>query len=384
MYDLDKLIKELEAGAREIEQERAKADALFISIGDGAIATDEQGRINRANDIALSLLGYRAEEIIGAWYPKTILAVDEAGKPISQIDRPITKAFLAGQPVSQRCYYKKKDGTILPVAVTVSPVLLENKPVGAIEVFRDIAKEVEVDRMKSEFISLASHQLRTPLSAIMMYSHMLVDGYGGQLSPEQRKFTDTIITTVSRMTQLVNTLLNISRIESGRLQITPAKADIPQLYQEIIHELTPKLQKKGQQLIFEPTSLPQIVTDPLLVKEVLANLLSNAIKYTPEKGQIKVTVTAEGDKIVTAISDNGYGIPAAEQGRMFSKFYRGANIVQKVEEGTGLGMYLVKSIVEALAGTIWFKSVENEGTTFWFALPLTAELTAKDGKALED
>src|SRR5665213_3577530 len=169
-------------------EQRAEAEALFTSIGDGAISTDEFGRITRVNPAAQELLGYSEEELIGAWFPKKIVAVTAEDKPITLIDRPITKAFLTGKPIAEKTYYRRKNGQKIALAINASPILLNGKPpLGAIEVFRDITLEQEIDRMKSEFISLASHQLRTPLSAIKTYTHMLYDGYMGDVSAPQKK-----------------------------------------------------------------------------------------------------------------------------------------------------------------------------------------------------
>ncbi len=174
-----------ESNRSNIEQQ-AEAEALFTSIGDGAISTDEFGRITRINPVAQDILGYSEAELIGEWFPKKIIAVNSSDVVVNLIDRPITKAFLTGRPISEKMYYRRKDGQRIPVAISVSPILLDGKPLGAVQVFRDITFEQEVDRMKSEFISLASHQLRTPLSAIKTYSHMLVDGYMGELTQTQK------------------------------------------------------------------------------------------------------------------------------------------------------------------------------------------------------
>lgn len=140
-----------------IAEQQALAEALFTSIGDGAIATDEYGKITRVNPTALRILGYTEKEVVGSWFPKKIVALTPQGNPITLIDRPITKAFLTGKTIIEKTYYRKKNGQKIPVAITVSPIVLEGRPVGAIEVFRDITLEYEVDRMKSDFISLAPH-----------------------------------------------------------------------------------------------------------------------------------------------------------------------------------------------------------------------------------
>lgn len=352
-------------------KEQAEAEALFRSIGDGAISTDEFGRITRVNPVAQQLLGFSEEELLGHWFPKRIVAVNADGSVINLIDRPITKAFLTGKPVSQKMYYRCKDDRIIPVAVNVSPILLDGKPLGAIEVFRDITVEEEVDRMKSEFISLASHQLRTPLSAIKTYTHMLSDGYMGELNTAQKKSLATIVGASNRMNELISTLLNITRIESGTIAITPKALKLDKVIEEILPELILMARHKSIALNFRVTGTgnTSIRTDALIVKEVVTNLASNAIKYTPEGGSVIIAVRPRTNDILVKVTDSGWGIPQYSQDQIFSKFFRAQNIVKRETTGTGLGLYLVKGLLDALGGNIWFTSKEGTGTTFYFTLP---------------
>jgi PAS domain S-box-containing protein len=354
--------------------QQAEAEALFSSIGDGAISTDEFGKITRVNPVALQLLGYRENEpqqLIGEWFPRKIIAVTPEDTAINLIDRPITKAFLTGRPVSAKTYYRRRDGRIFPVSVNVSPILLDGRPLGAIEVFRDISLEEEVDRMKSDFISLASHQLRTPLSAIKTYSHMLVDGFMGPLTTDQKKSLRTIIRATNRMNELISTLLNITRLESGTFTIVPKNVHLDQLSEEAVQEATLAAADKSIHLNRRLNRQSDLMarTDPIIVKEILANLLANAIKYTPDSGRVSLTLTARSTDILITVSDTGWGIPKQAQDQIFSKFFRAQNIIERETTGTGLGLYLVKGLVEAVGGTIWFDSRENTGTTFYFELP---------------
>lgn len=370
MQNLESLIEELRENAKLAEQERAKADALFVSIGDGAIATNEQGKISRVNQVALDILGFEEAELLNAWYPSAILAVDEEGDRIPILQRPITQAFITGQPISAKSFYKKKDGSTVAVAMTVSPVILDGKPVGAIEVFRDNSKEFEVDRMKSEFISLASHQLRTPLTAIKLDAYMLKEGFVGDLTSEQQKQVRMILFSIDRMEELISALLNITRIEAGRIAVTPRTTRLETLMRSIVKELdSAAREKKIKVKIDIKDKLPTLITDKLLVKETCANLLSNAIKYSPPESLINVSLYEDGDDLVFCVKDKGYGIPQNEQNRVFSKFYRGSNIKQKEAIGTGLGLYMIKGVVDNLAGKIWFDSQEGKGTAFYVSLP---------------
>lgn len=355
----------------QAEEQRAHAEALFNSIGEGAIATDEFGRITRVNPIALKLLGYQEAELLGEWFPKKIVAIDENNTVINLIDRAITQAFLTGQSSTQKLFYRKKDGERLPVMSTVSPILLVDRPIGAIEVFRDITIEEEIDRMKSEFISLASHQLRTPLSAIKTYSHMLVDGYMGDVTPAQKKSLRTIIGATNRMNELISTLLNITRIESGTIVINSRMLRVDRAAEEVLKELSLAASEKEITLSLTQSGkmATSVRTDNLILKEIITNLVSNAIKYTSEGGAVAITVSGRAKDVLVAVADNGWGIPKDSHDQVFSKFFRAQNTVKRETTGTGLGLYLVKGLLERLNGTIWFESEEGKGTQFFFTLP---------------
>lgn len=356
---------------RSAHERGAESEAIFNSIGDGAISTDERGRITRINPVAQQLLGYTEKELIGKWFPRAIQAVTVDDRRVNLIDRPITKTFLAGKPISESLYYLHKSGRKIPVAISCSPIMVNGKPVGAIEVFRDITFEQEVDRMKSEFISLASHQLRTPLSAIKTYTHMISDGYMGKLTPAQKKSLETIIGAANRMNELISTLLNITRIESGTIAISRKLLQLDKVAREVIKELTLMADSKSIKLESQVkgTGSTSVKTDALIVKEVMSNLVSNAIKYTPEEGEVKILIQPRRADILVEVKDSGWGIPKLSQEQIFTKFFRAQNIVKRETTGTGLGLYLVKGLVEALDGKIWFVSHENKGTSFYFTLP---------------
>jgi PAS domain S-box-containing protein len=356
-------------GMPQLVAQQAQANALFQSIGDGAIATDERGHIIRINQVALDLMGYQEEEVIDKWFPKIFVAKDSNGKLVNPLDRPATRAMLTGHAITDKTTYITKNKTLLPVSVTVSPILLEGSPIGAIEVFRDITHEQEVDRMKSEFISIASHQLRTPLTAIKTYTHLLSSGFRGNLNDEQQEFLGIIMGSVDRMNELINILLDISRIEEGKLQVVLKETKVKDLVENVIQELSQEASNKQIAIEFKCEDSPVIKLDRILTTEVLANLLSNAIKYTPVKGHIIVKIQSTPDEVLFRIKDNGYGIPPAEQTRVFSKFFRADNIKRREPSGTGLGLYMVKQIADNVGGHIEFISREGKGTTFLFTLP---------------
>ena len=322
-----------------ISEKQAEMEALFTSIGDGAITTDEFGKITRVNPRARQILGFSEKEMIGEWFPNRIIAVNENNKPLNMIDRPITKAFLTGKTISEKCIYRTKKGKLIPVNLSVSPILIDSKPLGAIEVFRDITLEEEVDRMKSEFISLASHQLRTPLSAIKTYSHMLVEGYMGEVNADQKKSLKTIIGATNRMNELISTLLNITRMESGTIRVSLKTIKVQDMIDEVIEEVSLLAKDRSIEIRLSSNSseLSPIRTDPLLLKEIFINLMTNAIKYTPKNGEIKFSAKQTSTSTTFCVCDSGWGIPEDVQDQIFSKFFRAQNIVKRETTGTGLG-----------------------------------------------
>ena len=356
-----------------LEKKLAVREAMISSVGDGLVATDRDGKILLMNSAAEKMLLQKAKEVIGKNYVETVPAADKEGRIIPGEKRPLHAVLKQGKSFTNHSanYYVRKNGSKFPAAITTSPIKYQNSIIGAIITFRDITHEKEVDRMKTEFISLASHQLRTPLSAISWLVEILQNGDAGKLNSKQMELLGDIYQSTKRMIQLVGDLLNISRMETGRIIIDPKPTHLGQLLEEILKDLKPKINSKKQKLVisYHP-DLSEINIDPNLIRAVFLNLLSNAIKFTPENGEITVIISRKGKDIISQITDTGWGIPKNEQSKIFQKFYRGSNIVKKVVEGTGLGLYLVKSIIEASRGKIWFKSEKNKGATFWFSLPI--------------
>lgn len=369
-------IAEVAASERTVAEVQAESEALFRSIGDGAITTDEFGHITRINPAALAILDLQPEDALAQWFPRVVPIMKPDGSPLPLIDRPIVKMFLTGKAVSEKAVYRTKEGRSVPVSVTVSPMILNGRPVGAIEVFRDITVENEIDRMKSEFISLASHQLRTPLSTIKTYAHLLGEGYMGQLSAEQARTIKTIIAATNNMNELIGTLLNIARIESGSIEVTHKQLDGRQLAGDVVRQLQLTADTKEIETSLDMPKQPAILqTDSVIAKEILTNLIGNAIKYTAPGGHVTVAVRDQHQNVIFAVHDNGIGIPKRVQTKIFSKFFRAPNVVRQETTGTGLGLYVVKGLVSTLGGAIWFKSEENTGSSFYVSLPKRHERT---------
>jgi len=229
----------------------------------------------------------------------------------------------------------------------------------------------EVDRAKTEFVSIASHQLRTPLTSVSWFSEMLLKREVGPLNPKQKEYLDEIYTQNRRMIDLVDDLLNSSRIDMGMLNIEPRKIDLKSILENVLEEMDPLVREKNIELeknIAE--NLPETETDPEMIRIVFQNLISNAVKYTPESGKVKVSLSFAGSHLEFKVADTGYGIPKSQQNRVFTKMFRADNIRSKVTDGTGLGLYIARAVAKKLRGKIHFDSEENKGTTFFLELPV--------------
>ncbi len=359
----------------DVEEEKLRTETLLSSIGDGVIAVDAQAKITYVNQAAEKLLGWTNHELATRSIFEAIVVKDKRGEKVPRLQRPFSVAMKSKKTVftgtSDSYNYVRHDGSLLPVAISVAPIIDDGVTVGAINVFHNISHEIEVDRMKTEFISLASHQLRTPLSAMKWTAEMLISGDGGMLNSEQREFVTNIYQSNEKMIALVNSLLNISRIESGRIIIDPKPTNLQPLIDGIVKDFKNMLAKRQQKLEvkIEP-NLPLINLDSRLIEEVFKNLISNALKYSPDQGKVSISVTKKDRDIVCQVADHGYGIPESAKEHLFQKFFRAENAIKKDVDGNGLGLYLVKSIVESSGGKIWFESKIDQGSVFWFSLPI--------------
>lgn len=247
---------------------------------------------------------------------------------------------------------------------------------------RDITRETEIDKSKSEFVSLASHQLKTPLTAIRWLVEAMQGGAVGQFTPAQREYVDKIGRSAQNMITIVNDLLSVSRIELNRLATQIEDIDVHALAQSVIDEQQHAADTRRIALAFTSADVPHIQADKNALRMIFQNLISNAIKYTSEGGSVKVDVSVAGARqqaIYLSVSDTGIGIPKAEQSRVFEKLHRASNAQALAVEGTGLGLYVVKTVIEKAGGAITFDSIEGKGTTFTVTIPLVWQSAQSSG-----
>lgn len=369
--------KEIIACVRNISEDKAKENAFLDNIGEGIIAIDKKGKIILVNKQTEALLEKSSEELLGRTTAELYEVEDEFGKKLPDKEKPLQKTLLTREKISGKYFCVHQDKKF-PVFITASPVILEDKLIGAILVFRDITREDEIDRAKTEFVSLASHQLRTPLSIISWHSEAMIEDQTG-MSEKQKTYLEKIYTATKRMVDLVRALLNTSRLEMGTFSIETKEVDLVKLAETITQEAKPLTSNQNISLQNKFSEKPIIISgDPHLITMIFQNLLVNAIKYSNRDGKVIMEIIKQSPHVIIKVIDNGIGITKKQQSQIFTRFFRADNAKKKDAEGTGLGLYIIKNIIENSGGTITFASTENKGTTFTVTLPETG-MPKKEG-----
>lgn len=243
----------------------------------------------------------------------------------------------------------------------------------------------QLDEMKSNFISVAAHQLRTPLSGIKWTVNLLLNGDLGAMNTEQTTFLMKAYESNDRMVSLVNDMLGADRIESGKIHYRFEPLQLLDLVDNILFELLPQANAKGLTIRFanRPTALPKVRADAERMRAVFQNLLENSVKYSRPNGVVEIALSAERNEIMVSIKDDGIGIPKDQQKNIFERFFRATNAVKVENEGSGLGLFIVRSIVEKHGGRIWFESQENKGVTFHFTIPVEKNVSSVEHGSIE-
>lgn len=380
--------------ARELEsnliKERDLTKAVISSMGEGLLVVDKEHKIILMNQAATILLRRAAGDSLGKNIHEVFTICKGGGKeeeacllPVEQLTK---EPNIININLEDNFYCHDKDGNKFPVTVIMASLLqtsLQGEITGAVIVFRNVTTEKNLDEAKTSFISIASHQLRTPLTSMRWFSEMLLDGDAGDLKEDQKHFVDRIYQGVDRMINLVNLLLQIARVEMGRVKIEPVPLDLKLVTEGVVMTLQTQLKEKKQKIEVKSSleSIPKIPMDEDVAWQIIQNLLTNAIRYSPEKGLITIALNVDQGKqeLVYSVKDRGIGIPKDQQNRIFEKFYRADNAVKHVPEGSGLGLNLVKKLVSDWQGRIWFESEEGKGTTFFFTVPLKG-VRAREGE----
>jgi PAS domain S-box-containing protein len=371
----------VEKAKEDIEREKDKLEVTLQSIGDGAIALDTERRIVFINRHAEQITGVAAGEALGKNYQQVLRIVNEKNhtEDYSFIEEALGHVGHTPTHIPNNSLLIAKDEKEIAISYNAAPIKSPTGMItGCVVIFRDVSEERRIDNAKTEFISIASHQLRTPLTAIRWNAELLMEMAKEYFTADQMQYIIDMHESTKHMIEIVNGLLNISRIEAERLTVNPVSVDCVALVQTILKNVQPLVAKKEHNISVQAApGLPMLTTDPKILTELLANLVSNAIKYTPPKGKIEINLSLKDADMMFTVKDNGYGIPKGQQKRIFEKFFRGENVVKLDTEGTGLGLYIVHQLAILLGGRAWFESEENRGSTFFFTIPLTGSKQKK-------
>jgi PAS domain S-box-containing protein len=361
---------------RSQQTEAAKSQAILESVADGVMVSDQAGEIILFNAAAERTLGLRRDQVLGRPSGE-LTGLYGSGAETWDERFAIWQASpreYAGEFLSEQIEFEDR-----VVQVHVSPVLHGSEYLGLVSVFRDITREVMADRIKSEFVARVSHELRTPMTSIKGYADLLLLGAAGEVTPEQRRFLETVKSNADRLSLLVNDLLDISRIEQGQFELDIQPVQVNELIEDILTAFEGRKAEDGRtiELIAEiPEDIEPIEADYDRLMQIMTNLVSNAYQYTPDDGSVTISIKPGSDGIQVDIVDTGIGIPDEAKERVFERFFRGESqpLVFK-HAGTGLGLSIVQQIIEMHSGRVWFESQEGEGSTFSIWLPYKFEET---------
>ena len=349
---------------KKSEEANYKLAALITSSDDAIVSKDLKGTITSWNGGAEKLFGYTAQEAVG----KHIFLIIPPDRKDEELD--ILKKISKGERIQHfRTLRKRKDGSLVPVSLTISPVKdSKGKIIGASKIARDITEQLRVEQEKSDFLSMASHELKTPLTSMKMFLELL----GRQLDTTElhqaKYFVNRIQDQTNQLVELTNDLLDVSRIETGKLRLNKEPFHLNDLISETVEALATSTRSHKLVLVKNPPTL--IHADRYRIFQVLINLLTNAIKYSPSGRDIHITLDQKDSIATVRVQDFGIGIKKSQQEKIFDKLYQVTDPQEKTYPGLGLGLYISKEIIERHKGTIQVQSAKGKGSTFSFSLPL--------------
>lgn len=358
------ILEDTEEAKMQAIDEKNKTLAVIKNFTDGLLVLDDDNKIELVSPLVEVFLKQKEEDILG----KDIFKLSS-----KKIDlKPLREVFKKRETKEIKSIFRKEIclGEELFLEVTISH-FKSGKKKGALVILHDISRDKLVEKMKTEFVSISAHQLRTPLSAIKWTLRMILDGDMGEISDEQRDILEKTYQSNERMIALINDLLNVTRIEEGRFLYKPKSMQIEDIVDRVVSdsEETAAIKKIKIKMERPKELLPPVMVDKEKMGIAIQNLLENALKYTPENGAVKIFLEKKNKDVVFKIVDSGVGIPKDQQSRIFSKFFRGSNVIRMETEGSGLGLYTTKNIIESHNGKIWFESEEGKGSTFYFSVP---------------
>lgn len=392
------------SGARvlsaDLQDQKMRSGIILNSIEDGVMLMDAKGTIQLFNPGATTITGWPADEATGMQWQNVIKLVNEKGEPYEDSTNPFTTVLASASTIRDNsAVLVSRANKQLPVTLSLTPLHDEKQQLyGAVAVFRDVTKERQEEKQRSDFISTASHEMRTPVAAIEGYLSLAMNDKVATIDSRARGYLDKAHAATTHLGQLFQDLLNSAKAEDGRLSSHPIVMEIGEFLDQLSSDLRIVAEKKGLAMEFIVGSSQTIdatvgnhsvvkplyyaKADPDRMREVITNLFDNAVKYT-DSGKISIGLTGDKNVVQFYVRDTGPGIPAEDIPHLFQKFYRVDNSATRTIGGTGLGLYLCRKIVELYQGRIWVESKLGGGSSFFINLPRLDSAAAQAAQATE-
>jgi two-component system, OmpR family, phosphate regulon sensor histidine kinase PhoR len=342
-------------------------ETIIESLSDGVAGVDNNQKIVMANSPFEKTCGMPKDKIIGQPID-TVLKIyaDDTALPYEKYSQPAESNVRNGLKLIG------PHGDI-PLSITLAPFMFAGKK-GSLITIHNLSQEQQLEEMKVDFVSMAAHELRTPLTAIRGYASLLQMHYSSHLENTAKELLTRLIVSTTNLANLIDNLLSVSRIERNSMIVDTKPIDLPIILNDIFESFKQQAQTKHQTYTLSmPETLPKVMADPFRIGQVFINLIANAINYTPEAGAISINVQNKETYLEIAVQDSGEGIPPEALPRLFTKFFRVSGSLEQGSKGTGLGLYITKSIVEMHHGKIWAESTVNKGSIFTFTLPIATK-----------
>jgi two-component system, OmpR family, sensor histidine kinase VicK len=393
--------------ASKLESEKVKSDIILNSIEDGVVFVDQQGTIQLFNPGAAAITGWSQEEAQGLDWKSVFDFIDNKGNAIDADETPFARALKTGQTTrDNNAYLNTKSHLTIGVMFSVSPIVNDAAVNGLVGIFRDVSKERQEENQRAEFISTASHEMRTPVAAIEGYLSLALNDKVATIDSRARDFLEKAHASTKHLGELFQDLLTSAKAEDGRITNHPEVVEMGEFMEQLTSDLHFAAQKKnlGVDFIIGSNSIIDANTvdasgparissgervvrplyytliDPDRIREVVTNLFDNACKYS-DKGKISLGLTGNDNVVQLYVRDTGHGIPPEDIPHLFQKFYRVDNSATRTIGGTGLGLFISRKIVELYRGRIWVESTLGQGSTFYINLPRLSTQQAEDLRA---
>ncbi len=370
---LDNEVTELQQWQRDhlpLERWASFLERSFSSLTIGSALVDPSLNVSFINEAAEQILGVTLAQVKGRSYQTSLGILRQDGKALTEDKDPILHVFQTRQPMERQVFQVIHNNVSRPLDISWLPITnSRNEIMGAVILLQDSSKQKALEEMKVDFVSIVSHEMRTPITAIKGYIDILLRET--KLDPEHAEMLRRVYVSNERQLETVESLLNLSRLERGTIPIRPQAFQMEELVGQVVNELEPQARAKGLELKFDYPrfALPKVWADPARAREALVNLCTNGLKYT-EKGWVKIEVSSKDSMVAVSVVDNGPGIDPEVQPKLFAKFKRGEGVLTESKQGVGLGLYITKEFIELMGGNIDLKSEMGKGSTFTFTLPI--------------